>query len=259
MFSNIGKYEPCKIFTKGHFILIIITLITIIIALKYTQNKSKDKIKKIIQYLTVLVCFLEIIKIVFSISQNSFYAVNTYVPLYYCSMLIYAGLMSSFGKGKLKKTGEVFLSTGGIIGGIVFIILPTTSLPSYPAFHFISIYSFLYHGIMVYLGLLLNKTMYIKLEKSDIKYFASLVGSLCLIALIVNSIFDSNLMFVSKNFPNTPIEIIYNLTNGSVWFNIIMIVSQMTLPFYIVYYFNKKFYVLENEVIKNDEEKLSIC
>ena len=61
-------------------------------------------------------------------------------------------LLSSFAKGKLKRVGDVFLATGGIIGGIVFMILPTTSLPAYPMLHIVSLHSFLYHGTMVYLG-----------------------------------------------------------------------------------------------------------
>ena len=78
---------------------------------------------------------------------------------------------------------------GSVIGGVVFILYPSTSLPTYPAFHILSIHSFLYHGIMVYLGILVNKTRYIELEKQDIKYFAGLVGVLCVIAFIINNIF----------------------------------------------------------------------
>ena len=69
-------------------------------------------------------------------------------------MLIYAGLLSSFGKGKVRRIGDVFLATGSIVGGIVFVLFPTTSIPSYPIFHFISLHSFFFHGTMIYLGLL---------------------------------------------------------------------------------------------------------
>lgn len=189
MFSSLGKYAPCGIFTKGHFALISLTILSITVALKYSINKSKEEIYIIIKRTTIVMCILEVIKIIYSMSVNSLHDVETYLPLYYCSMLLYAGLLSSFGKGKLKKVGDVFLMTGSIIGGIVFIIYPSTSLPRYPAFHILSIHSFLYHGIMVYLGLLLNSARYIELKKEDIKYFASFVGMLCIIALIVNNIF----------------------------------------------------------------------
>lgn len=244
MFANIGVYEPCGIFTKSHFILIGLTIVGIIIALKKTIKKSKEEIYKIIKKVTISICGLEIVRIVFSLTQCTWRDVNEYLPLYYCSMLIYAGLLSSFAKNKLKRVGDVFLATGSIIGGIVFIIYPSTSLPMYPAFHFISIHSFIFHGTMVYLGILVNKTNYIEIEKNDIIYFASFVGVMCVISLIVNSIFDSNLMFISKNFPGTPISILYKITNGSAMFNIIMILAQMTLPFYISYYGIKKFRAL---------------
>ena len=178
MFANIGEYEACGIFTKGHFILITITIIAIIIALKYSIKKSKEDIHNIIRYLTIVILIMEILKIIYNIKHNSIYDVDTYIPLYYCSILLYAGVLSSFGKTILKKIGDVSLATGVAIGGIVFIIYPSTSLPIYPAFHILSIYSFLFHGVMIYLGILVNKTKYVELKKEDIKYFASLIGTM---------------------------------------------------------------------------------
>ena len=240
MFSNIGEYEPCGIFTTDHFILIGITIISIIIALKFTSNKSKEKVHSIIKKITIIMCILEVVKISFNLQQNSFRDVNTYMPLYYCSILLYAGLLSSFGKGALKRAGDVCLATGSVIGGIVFIIYPSTSLPMYPAFHFLSIHSFLFHGTMIYLGILINKTQYIELEQNDIKYFASVIGIMSIVALIINKLFNGNLMFISNNFPGTPIEILYDLTNGGIMYTLIMVLAQMTLPFYITYDIIKK-------------------
>lgn len=259
MFSKAGMYEACGIFKTGHFILIGITLIAIIIALKLTSKKDKEQVHKIIKCLTVPICILEIIKIIFNITVNSVKNINTYVPLYYCSMLIYAGLFSSFGKGMLKRIGDVFLATGSIVGGIVFVLFPTTSLPSYPMFHFISIHSFFFHGTMIYLGILVNITNYIKLEKNDIKYFATLVGTMCILALIINNIFDSNLMFISKNFPNSPLQIIYNLTNGTILYNLILISVQLTLPFYVPYWIIKRVKKFKFEEEQIEEETIGVC
>lgn len=233
LFAKPGEYEPCGMFTTGHFELIIITIFGIFIALKNTINKTKEEVKQIIKRCTIVMWILEVIMIVFKLSTGDIRNLNNYVPLYYCSLLLYAGLLSSFAKNRLKRVGDVFLATGGIIGGIVFMILPTTSLPEYPMLHIVSLHSFLYHGTMVYLGLLINATHYIELEASDIKYYASLVGIVCILAYIINKIFDSNLMFISKNFPGTPIEILYNITGP--FFTLIISVAQMTLPFYIVY------------------------
>ena len=237
LFARPGKFEPCGMFTKGHFELILITVVWIIIALKNTMNKTKEEVGKIIKRCTIIMWILEIIMISFKISTGGIKNLNNYVPLYYCSLLLYAGGLSSFGKGKLKRIGDVFLATGGIIGGLVFIILPTTSLPAYPMLHMVSLHSFFFHGTMIYLGLLIDITNYIELQASDIKYFATLVGCVCIQAYIINKIFGSNLMFISQNFPGMPIEIIYNATGK--FYTLVMSFAQMTLPFYVVYYVKK--------------------
>lgn len=233
LFAKPGKYAPCGIFTKGHLGLIIVTILGIIMSLKKTVKKTKAEVKQIIKKCTIVMWIFEIIIIAYKLFTGDPKNLNNYVPLYYCSLLLYAGILSSFAKGKLKRTGDVFLATGGIIGGIVFIIMPTTSLPAYPMLHIVSLHSFLFHGIMVYLGLLINITGYIKLEKSDIKYYALLVGTICFLAYIINNIFNSNLMFISQNFPGTPIEILYNITGP--FFTVIISILQMILPFLVVY------------------------
>lgn len=247
-FAKQGEYEACGIFTIGHFILMTLTIIGIIIVLKHTVNK-KD-IHKIIKRCTILIWILEVIIITFKITKNGTSNLNDYVPLYYCSLLLYAGILSSFGKGKLKRAGDVFLATGTIAGGVIFILFPSTSLPMYPTFHLVSIHSFLYHGIMVYLGLLINLTHYIELKKQDIIYYSSLVGIICAIAFAVNNISGSNLMFISENFPGTFIEIIYNSTGST--FSVIMILAQMFLPFYFMYGIIK---LIKNINIKLEKNK----
>ena len=75
----------------------------------------------------------------------------------------------------------------------------------------------------------MNATHYINLRLEDIIYFAELVGVICAISIVINNIFDSNLMFISKEFPGTPLTILYHLTGKL--FTPIMIISQMTLPY----------------------------
>ena len=232
-FAKPGEFEECGIFTIKHLILIIMTIIGIVISIKKTVHKNKEEVKEIIKKATTILWVLELIKILYIFCIGKVQNINEYVPLYYCSLVLYAGLMSSYGKGKVERTGDVFLSTGGIIGGIIFIIFPTTSLPTYPMFHFLSIHSFFFHGIMVYLGLLMNIINYIELKIKDIWYFSGLIGIICAIAFVMNNLFDSNLVFISKDFPGTPLTILYHLTGK--FFTPIMIIIQMTLPFLIVY------------------------
>ena len=170
LFKSANEVNPCGMFSIEHFILLAITLTCVAIALKYTKNIEKDKIKKIIRKTTIFLWILEIIKIIFNIRNYGFSAVNKYVPLYFCSLILYAGVFSGYCKGTLKRMGDVFLSTGGIIAGLIFLLYPLTSLTSYPAIHFISIHSFILHVIMLYIGLLMLITKYTTIDIA--RYFS---------------------------------------------------------------------------------------
>ena len=237
-FAKPGEYEATGLYSIGHLTLLLITIIGVVIFTIKTKEKDHKQVKKTIQIITIFIWTLEIIKIIFNLAIGNKKSVNNYIPLYFCSMNLYAGILSGFCKGKLKHMGDVFIATGGLIAGIVFILCPNTSLSIYPAFHYISIQSFIYHGTMIYLGILLNITGYVKVESKDILYYAGFVLVIELIALGFNSIFDSNLMFISKDYPDTPIHLLYKMTG--VLFTPFVIIAQATIPFYITYWGIKK-------------------
>lgn len=260
-FKSANEVTPCGMFSIEHFILLAITLVCVSVALKYTKNMKKENVKKLIRRTTIFLWILEIIKIIFNIKNYGIDAVNRYVPLYFCSLILYAGIFSGFCKGTLKRMGEVFLSTGGIIAGLIFLISPLTSITTYPALHFISIHSFVLHGIMVYIGMLMLITKYTIIEKRDIIYYSAIIVIISVIAYVVNLKFGSNLMFISQNYPGTFIEIIYNAT-GKI-FPLFMIIAQATIPFYTVYgiynLFKSKINVDDNLAInKRTKEKEEI-
>lgn len=231
-FSKPMEYNSARLFSIQHCILLFLTISAIAIGVKHTNTNNKRIIKRNIRIITAIVWILEIIKVIFNFKIGNKNNLNTYIPLYYCSILLYAGIFSSIGKGFLKRMGEVFLATGGIVGGVIFLLFPTTSITMYPMFHFISLQSFIYHGAMVYLGIIINKSKYIELENKDIIYYSSLLFIMCLVAYIVNLKYGSNLMFISQDFPGTPIGLIYKLTGK--YFTIITSLIQITLPFYTV-------------------------
>ena len=157
-----------------------------------------------------------------------------------------------FGKGFIKKVGDVFLATGGIVGGVLFLLLPTTSITMYPMFHYITIQSFIYHGAMVYLGIVINKSDYVELKAKDIIYYSSLLLVMCIIAYIVNLKFESNLMFISRDFPGTPIGLIYKLTGK--YFTFVASIIQITMPFYTVLGIKKLLEKIIEKVAKKENK-----
>lgn len=61
-------------------------------------------------------------------------------------------------------------------------------------------------------------------------------------------------MFISKNSAILPIELLYKITNGSIVFNAIMALTQMTIPFYISYYIIKKIKLLKEQSTMESED-----
>lgn len=249
-FSKPMEYDAARIFSIQHFVLLFLTICGIMVAVKYTNNKRSTVLKNI-RIITITVWILEIIKVIFNFKIGNKGNLNTYIPLYYCSILLYAGIFSSVGKGFIKRMGDVFLATGGIVGGMLFLLLPTTSITMYPIFHFITLQSFIYHGAMVYLAIIIYKSNYIQIEKQDIKYYSSLLFIMCVIAYIVNVKYGSNLMFISKDFPGTPIGLIYKLTGK--YFTAVASLIQITLPFYTVLGIKK---IIEKLLRKDAREEI---
>lgn len=240
-FSLPNEYEPAGLFSVWHFLLLAVTAALVAIALYCSRHMSDRAVRRTVRVATGVLWGLEIAKILFVLLVTGSTNPNDFIPLYYCSLILYAGVFSSCFGGLLRRVGDCFIATGGLVGGVVFLLLPTTSLPRYPAFHFISWHSFLLHGLMVYLGLLLLMRGIYRLQFKDIRYCAALVSVMCLLALIFNTVYDSasgqaiaNLMFISKDFPGTPIAVLYRLCGR--FFPLFMWLSQAFGPFVLVWW-----------------------
>lgn len=232
-FAPPGLYEPCGTFGIEHLILLIVSIAAIAVALYFSRNMSFSNIRKTILICTIVLWIFEIVKIAFNLIVNGPDNPNHYVPLYFCSLTLYCGFLSVFGKGFLKRCGDTFLAVGSVIGGAMFLLYPSTSLPMYPLFHYISFQSFIYHSIMIYLGILVIMRGYVVLVPKDQIPYGTVVLVVGIIAYIINSILGTNLMFVSQNFPGTPVEIVYNLTGKA--FPICMLLIHIFPPFWAMY------------------------
>ncbi len=240
-FSLPNEYEPAGLFSIWHLLLLAVAVALVGMGLYYSRHMSDRAVRRTVRAVTATLWVLEIAKILFVLLVTRSTNPNEFVPLYYCSLILYAGVLSSCFQGFLRRVGDCFIATGGLVGGAVFLLFPTTSLPRYPAFHFISWHSFLLHGLMVYLGLLLLMRGTYRLKLRDIRYCAALISIMCLLALVFNTVYDhvsgtavANLMFISKDFAGTPITVLYRLCGR--FFTPVMWLVQAFGPFLLVYW-----------------------
>ena len=86
-FAKPEEYESAGLYTTGHLILLILTIIGIIIAIKLTKNKKGKEVTRIIKIVTIFIWILEITKIIFNLVVGNASNPNTYIPLYFCSII----------------------------------------------------------------------------------------------------------------------------------------------------------------------------
>lgn len=231
---------PAGLFGAGHFLLLFATLALLFAALYLSRATSSRGVRRVLRVVTLALWALELFKILFVLLRTGSRNPNDFVPLYYCSITLYAGVLSSLGKGKWQRAGDCFLATAGLVGGAVFLIFPTSTLLQYPAWHVLSCHSFLLHGLMVYLGVLLMMRGVYRPVLRDILYPAVILSLVCALALAFNACFDAvfgtrvaNLMFLSKNTPGTPLALLWRVTGR--FYTPIMWIGQAFLPFLLVY------------------------
>lgn len=233
-----GKYSPGGMFSFGHFLLLITTVICVVAALKRSAHFSVEKVRQIIRSMCIILWVLEICKIIFKFTvDKTGNQPGTWVPLYYCSIALFALILSGYAKGYARHIGDVFLATGSIVGGLCFLVYPSSSLLLYPWQHFMCIHSFLYHGCMVYIGAMMNRLHVIDLSYNDFAVYALYVGFFCILALLVNMHTGSNLMFISKPFTGTFLEGFYHVLYRA--YTPVLILAQMSLPFIAIMFLLK--------------------
>lgn len=239
-FSLPNQYPSAGLFSRWHLLLLSVTVIFIAVGLCFSRHMTATAVRRTVRVITLCLWGLELAKILFVLLVTDSRNPNEFIPLYYCSLILYAGLLSSFAKGLLCHVGDTFIAMGGIVGGAVFLLMPTTSLPQYPAFHFISWHSFLLHGAMVYVGLLLLVRGVYRPRLRDVRYVAALTGTVCFLAWLFNTVYNrvsgdpvANLMFISRDFAGTPISILYRLCGR--FFTPVMCLGQAFLPFFATY------------------------
>ena len=167
---NIVGYNGQDFGGFPQILYLIISFILLVFLLTILRKSSKEKVLKIIRYLSIFLILLYIGKTtwesIYDIKLSGEFNTGL-LPLDTCSIIMYAGILAGFTKGKLKELGECWLATGGIVGGIATMV-HLNAFYYYPFLSFGAFYSMLWHFLMVFLGLLLIVTNYVDMSYKSI-------------------------------------------------------------------------------------------
>ncbi|WP_195963634.1 YwaF family protein [Clostridium cuniculi] len=247
-------YEATGMFTSRHMVLLVLSLV-VLSALIYVSRKiTNEQIKRLTKYMAIFITMLEGIKIFFNFYRGYTW-INTWLPISFCSIFIYALWLSGYGKGKWKELGEAFIAGVSIVAGATYLLFPSTSLRIYPIWHYLCMYSMLFHTLMVYMGILYLFKLEIKLEKSRFNKFTKLYCFFAVIAIYLNTFYGSNLMLLKKPF-KIPVPFLHELFASAPWlYTIVVFLVYLYVPYYITVYLNR--FINEKRKVKLIKENES--
>jgi len=216
-----------------------VSICLLIVLLAYFRNLSKKKVLKIIRFLSIFLISFYVIKT----TWESYYDIKLdgsfnwcLLPFDSCSIVMLAGLLAGFTKGKVKEYADAWLTTGGIVGAIGA-MLYLNAFKYYPFLSFGAFYSMIWHFLMVFLGLLLAITNYVKIDykivlKGFIFHFLISIG-----VIIIDFVFDFDFMMY-KHLGGIPIfeGVASELeSSGLIFLNPLLMLGLYFLAFNIVF------------------------
>lgn len=184
------------LFTINHLLFIVLSLILVGTLIFFSLKLNINQIKKQIKIIGLIIILFEIIKIIYMIRENR--SMNDYVPLYYCSLLIYFLILIYFKNKKLQQIGYSLIMYYGLVPALAFIFYPITAINFHPLISFDSLHSLGYHSLMLYLSLIIMIKRIHLFNFKDLRIFLLSTLSMCLIAYIVNDIYGTIFMFINQ-------------------------------------------------------------
>lgn len=229
MFSPRDKATACGMWSTDYIIALIAVCVLIVTGLILSRKMSHKGVKIVIVCMAIFASVTEVMKMIFVGVTYGIKEVE-FVPMYFCSLFIYATILACTNVKILKTTGLSFLFFGGIIGAVAFFAYPSSCIPNYPIYHFMCLRTMLYHGSMIYTGILIvMRGYYVPNIKHFWNYFVALL-IICLAAYTTNMITGSDFMYISKPLAFNISQVVFEAV-PSLYPFIIMILEIM-IPFF---------------------------
>ena len=142
---------PGTMFTPLHFIVAGIILAIVIVSASLVHKKEKF-VRTLFIVLWATVSVLEIVKITWESTTGNTVRLEVagILPLYPCSIFMYAMPFAIWGKGKVKQAACGYVCTLGLLGGSLNFFYPMTVLYRYSIISFSAMHSMLYHAVMLF-------------------------------------------------------------------------------------------------------------
>ena len=197
---------PGTLFTPLHFAFSAAMLALIIWTALLLSRKDEKKIRTVFTVIWITVTCLEVVKILWETYSGR--TVNLelggILPLYPCSIFMYAMPLAIWGKGRVRYMGCGYVCTLGLLGGTVNFFYPANILSNYSCISFAGFHTFLYHGAIFFCALVMLKSGYHSYKKATRAWELLLPAVPALaVSLVANAVnfskINSDYMFFKLN------------------------------------------------------------
>jgi len=195
---DISGFES-DLFSVPHIVFIALVYVLGILVSFLFRKARHERIGVGLKVLSIWMVVFEITKItwesIHDINHGLGFNYEGILPLYTCSLFIYALLVAAWGKGKPREFCLSFLTTIGMLYGAIGVVY-CNGLNFYPFWTFGAFYSLFFHYAMLATGMFLLGSGYKKLNFSDaLKAFVAVLV-VSAIAIPVNYIFKADYMLL---------------------------------------------------------------
>ncbi len=153
---------PGTMFTPLHFAFSSVAIGLVIFLSLRTAKKSEKAIRTVFALLWAVMAVWEVVKILWESCAGSavrFEAAGI-LPLYPCSIFLYAMPFAIWGKGWVRKAACGYVCSLGLLGGAINFVYPATILGTYSCISFAGFHTFFYHGILVFCAMTMLRSGY---------------------------------------------------------------------------------------------------
>lgn len=153
---------PGTLFTPLHFLASAFWIALIVAVCLVLRRKSEKTIQKVFTGLWVTVAALEVIKILWETFCGTTveFEVGGILPLYPCSIFMYAMPFAIWGKGNVRYAACGYVCSLGLLGGVINFVYPANILNNYSCISFAGFHTLFYHSVMVLCAALMLLTGY---------------------------------------------------------------------------------------------------
>jgi len=148
---------PGTLFTPLHFLVSAMWIGLIVLVCVFLRKKGERTLQKVFAGLWATLTVMEVIKIAWETCCGATVSFEWggNLPLYPCSIFMYAMPFAIWGKGKVRYAACGYVCSLGLLGGAINFVYPANILSNYSCISFAGFHTLFYHGVLVLCAMLM--------------------------------------------------------------------------------------------------------